>query len=164
MFDRFGELTIEEINQMAEGFRTEGDKESLFALAQENGIDREDAEDFLEEYVPELATPYLAAMARVEVWRREIGKGEQGKAMALGLICDMIQTMLTEPGIPEAVMGKETHPGKIYEAMKEEAGKHKSGGMAMVCGTDKQLKDLIRAYYRKEDLKGAIRKLFGGSV
>ena len=38
MFDKFGEFnSVEELNAAAEGFRNEGDLESLMALAQENG-------------------------------------------------------------------------------------------------------------------------------
>ena len=48
MFEKFGEFdSAEELNMCAEGLRNEGDEESLIALAEENGIDGEDAEDFM---------------------------------------------------------------------------------------------------------------------
>ena len=46
MFDKFGEFdSVEELNKAAAGLKTEGDEESLIALAEENGLTREDAED-----------------------------------------------------------------------------------------------------------------------
>ena len=48
MYDRFGEFdSWEELNSAAQGQKEEGDEESLLILAKENGIDKEDAEDFL---------------------------------------------------------------------------------------------------------------------
>lgn len=46
MFDKFGSLTYEELNKTAEGLKMEGDIESLILLAEENGLDKEDAEDY----------------------------------------------------------------------------------------------------------------------
>ena len=49
MFEKFGEFhSAAELNEAAAGFLEEGDRESIFALAQENGLDREDAEDYIE--------------------------------------------------------------------------------------------------------------------
>ena len=40
---KFGEFdSAEELNKAAEGFKNEGDLESLYALAEENGISKED--------------------------------------------------------------------------------------------------------------------------
>ena len=48
MFERFGEFdSYEEINRAAEGLKAEGDLESLKVLAEENGLDPEDAEDYM---------------------------------------------------------------------------------------------------------------------
>lgn len=46
MFDKFGPLTYEELNKTAEGLKMEGDIESLILLAEENGLEKEDAEDY----------------------------------------------------------------------------------------------------------------------
>ena len=57
MFDKFGEFdSFEELNKAAEGLLKEGDLESLRALAEENGIDCADTEDYIDGIVPELAT------------------------------------------------------------------------------------------------------------
>ena len=51
MFGRFGPLTYEELNKTAEGLKMEGDIESLILLAEENGLEKEDAEDYADEVV-----------------------------------------------------------------------------------------------------------------
>ena len=48
MFKVFGEFeSAEEINKSAEGLLEEGDKENLYVLAEENGLDKEDVDDFI---------------------------------------------------------------------------------------------------------------------
>ena len=42
--------------------KAEGDREALIMLAEENGIDRDDAQDYLDGAVDELATPLMAAV------------------------------------------------------------------------------------------------------
>lgn len=73
MFDNFGEFdSVEELNLAAAGLKEEGDKESLISLAVENGIDREDAADYLDGCTDELATPLMAALGKLEVEKAEL--------------------------------------------------------------------------------------------
>lgn len=73
MFDKFGEFdSVSELNMCAEGLRTEGDIESLIALAVENGIDKEDAQDYADGCVDKLATPLMAAIGKIEVECKEL--------------------------------------------------------------------------------------------
>lgn len=73
MFDRFGEFdTAEEMNQAAAGLLKEGDTESIIVLAEENGLDREDALDYIEGCVPELVNPLLAALGKLKVESEEL--------------------------------------------------------------------------------------------
>ena len=45
MWDKFGEFdSAEELNRAAAAQKAEGDREALIMLAEENGIDRDDAE------------------------------------------------------------------------------------------------------------------------
>lgn len=39
MFDSFGIMTTEELNELANNLKNEGDKDSIKALAKENGLD-----------------------------------------------------------------------------------------------------------------------------
>ena len=77
MFDRFGEFdSVEELNMAAEGFKREGDIESLLAMAEENGIDKEDAEDYADGAVEELANPLMAALGKLKAECRELSPEE----------------------------------------------------------------------------------------
>lgn len=67
LFEKFGNMDTEELNMAAYGLKEEGDRESLKALAEENGIDPEDAIDYLDDIVPVLATPIMAAVGKLEV-------------------------------------------------------------------------------------------------
>ena len=72
MFEKFGEMTLEELNMAAEGLKNEGDLGSLKLLAQENGLDPEDAEDYADGMAQELATPVMAALGRIKVQKAEM--------------------------------------------------------------------------------------------
>lgn len=67
MFDKFGPLTYEELNKTAEGLKMEGDIESLILLAEENGLEKEDAEDYADEVVDTFTTPVEAAIGKIKV-------------------------------------------------------------------------------------------------
>ena len=68
MFDRFGEFdSVEELNAAAEGQKEEGDMEALKALAVENGLDPEDAEDYMNGTWSQLANPRKAALGKLKV-------------------------------------------------------------------------------------------------
>lgn len=68
MFDKFGEFdSVEELNAAAEGQKAEGDMEALEALAVENGLDPEDAEDYMNGDVARLANPRLAALGKLKI-------------------------------------------------------------------------------------------------
>lgn len=73
MFEKFGEFdSVEELNMAAEGLKKEGDKESLIALAKENGIDEMDAEDYMDDCMDKLANPLMAAVGKLQLEKAEI--------------------------------------------------------------------------------------------
>lgn len=73
MFEVFGEFdSVEELNECAAGLLAEGDTESLVKLAEENGIDKEDAEDYADGVVEELANPLIAALGKISVEEKEL--------------------------------------------------------------------------------------------
>ena len=49
MFDKFGKMSYDELIRTAKAEKEEGDEEALIALAQENGLDQEDAEDYMDD-------------------------------------------------------------------------------------------------------------------
>ena len=68
MFDKFGEFdSVEELNKAAEGLKNEGDMLGLTELAEENGLDKADAEDYMDDIVPELANNLLAALGKIKI-------------------------------------------------------------------------------------------------
>lgn len=74
MFEKFGEFgSYEEINRAAAAQLAEGDTDAVFAIAEENGIDREDAEDYIDGMVPELATPLMAAQGKLRMEKEDLG-------------------------------------------------------------------------------------------
>ena len=68
MFDKFGEFdSAEELNRAAAAQKKEGDYEAIYALAKENGITKEEAEDFINDSVPELVSPLMAALGKLDI-------------------------------------------------------------------------------------------------
>lgn len=76
MFEKFGEFdSPEEINKAAAAQKQQGDEEALILLAEENGIDREDAEDYYDGTLEELATPTMAAIGKLAVESKDLKLG-----------------------------------------------------------------------------------------
>ena len=74
LFERFGEFdSVEELNMTAEGLKEEGDLESLKVLAEENGLDAADAEDYAAGDVEELASKQMAA-GIMEDWKDTVAE------------------------------------------------------------------------------------------
>lgn len=74
MFDKFGEMnSADELNELATNFLKEGDKDSLKAMAEENGIPAEYAEMFIEGEIPFLADPITAANGKLDLESKELG-------------------------------------------------------------------------------------------
>lgn len=73
MFDKFGEFdSCEEINRAAKAQLEEGDLEAIRTIAEENGLDPEDAEDFCTGAIEELTTPILAAIGKLELEAKDL--------------------------------------------------------------------------------------------
>ena len=76
MFEKFGEFnSAEELNRAAAAQKEQGDEEALILLAQENGIDREDAEDYYDSAVDMLATPAMAAIGKLAIESADLKLG-----------------------------------------------------------------------------------------
>lgn len=84
MFEKFGEFnSVEELNKTAEGLKAEGDADSLIELAVENGLDKEDAEDYMDGIVEELANKLMAAFGKIKV--------EEADLKPYGIMIDWVQ-------------------------------------------------------------------------
>lgn len=74
MFDKFGEFnSAEEINRAAAAQLKEGDMDAIKTIAEENGLDPEDAEDFCTGVIDSLTTPLLAAIGKLEMESKDLG-------------------------------------------------------------------------------------------
>lgn len=72
MFDKFGEFdSFEEINKTAENEKKEGDTEAIKNLAEENGLDPEDTQDYIDGYYDTLCTATSAAEGKVRAEIKE---------------------------------------------------------------------------------------------
>ena len=73
MFDKFGEFdSAEDMNKTAEDILKNGNKKDLLKLAEENGIDKEDTEDYIDGITSEFATPLMAARGKLEVESKDL--------------------------------------------------------------------------------------------
>lgn len=73
MFEIFGEMdSAEEINRAAEGFKNEGDRENLYKLAEENGIDSAFAQMYSEGTSGSLCDAATAAVGKLEAEEAEL--------------------------------------------------------------------------------------------
>ena len=164
MFDKFGEFgSAEELNKAAEGFKNEGDIKSLYELAEENGISKEDVADYMDGYVDKFASEMMAALGRMEVVKKELEKeNDTITKSAVYYILLFMDAMLSDPEMQKAIMGKGKSPKKQLEKMKNTARKHAEGNTGVCCGTDKELKDLIKIYYTQseDELKKKLDSLY----
>ena len=164
MFDKFGEFgSAEELNKAAEGFKNEGDIKSLYELAEENGISKEDVADYMDGYVDKFASEMMAALGRMEVEKKELEKeNDTITKSAVHYILLFMDAMLSDPEMQKAIMEKGKSPKKLLEKMKNTARKHAEGNTGVCCGTDKELKDLIKIYYTQseDELKKKLDSLY----
>lgn len=72
MFEVFGEMdSYKEINVLAENLREEEDTESLYKLAEENGLDREGVGLFIGYQIDEFCGPIEAALGKLAMEKKE---------------------------------------------------------------------------------------------
>ena len=86
MFEKFGEFdSAEELNRAAAAQFKEGDTEAILTIAKENGIDEEDARDYIDGCTPEFVTP-LMAYGIMEDWMQYIKiRCSEDPAMAIAV-------------------------------------------------------------------------------
>lgn len=159
MFKVFGEFdSAEEINMSAEGLLEEGDKENLYILAEENGLDKEDVDDFIDG-MGAFCTPFSVAIGKLNIEKKYADKDTK---MTLDTIAAMAMTLCSDESFAAAVRRKGKNIKEIIGSMESAARKHRKGSMGICCGTDKQLIAVIKAYYLdgKEAMDKMIESLY----
>lgn len=164
LFDKFGEFdSYMELNEAASGQLEQGDIEALKELAVENGIDSYDVEDYIDGVVDELTTVYSAAAGRLDVQKQEIDRiSNSMEKMAYNLILTFTRELCGREEMARAVMKKGKRVKAVFDAMKSEASNHKSGNVGISCGTDEQLRRIIRSYYldSEQQFRDIIKALY----
>lgn len=139
LFERFGEMDLEELNKAAEGLKKEGDLDSLRALALENGLDPEDVADYVAGDTKQLATLRQAALGRIKVQEEQT----EIPRTAAGIIYGMARAMTTDPEACRAFMKKGSRIDKVWSELEKKARDEKQGSVGVACGTDRDLKEII---------------------
>ena len=139
LFERFGEMDLEELNKAAEGLKKEGDLDSLRALALENGLDPEDVADYAAGDTKQLATLRQAALGRIKVQEEQT----EIPRTAAGIIYGMARAMTTDPEACRAFMKKGSRIDKVWSELEKRARDDKQGSVGVACGTDRDLKEII---------------------
>ena len=152
MYEKFGEFdSVEELNKAAAGFAREGDFESVYELAKENGLEKEDADDYLDGITEELANLTMAAQGKLDLEENDKQVKDLMDKMALNVILLMLRGMCDSEEMQKAILKKGKRAKNILQEMRETAKKHASGNMGVSCGTDKQLREIIKAYYLEDE-------------
>ena len=113
--------TIEELNMAAAAQKAEGDIEALEALAAENGIEWDDAADFIDDISPALATPLMAAMGKLDLEEEELKLESQLKDWK-----DFIVLLCTEdPELCHGVFRPDRHLADVLAEGLKYASQHR---------------------------------------
>lgn len=141
MFDKFGEFdSAAELNAAAEGLRTEGDEESLKALALENGLDEQDAEDYMDGYEETLATELTAAAGKLRIEAEDL----KLKSILRDWVDELSVLCVDDPELAKAVRRK---------------GKSLTGYMAAL--VDAGWRDRVEVDSRITDQAKDVKKMLG---
>lgn len=111
---KYGEInTIEAMNNKAAELLKENDKSGIMTLAKENGIDKEDAQDYIDGICNEFATVTMAAVGKLKVESEELKID--------GILKDWvgyINQLVTEDRIFAALVLKKSLEGCISQLIK----------------------------------------------
>lgn len=163
MEHKFGVFnTVEELNRAAAAQKAEGDLEALIGLAVENGLEKEDAEDYMDDCEDCLCTPYMAAIGKLNMEAEELGLKSQLKdwkdyiiQIASEYEGDALNNAIFSPdkhlldvmaaGMKKASQNRITVDMKIIKA----AGLPDSAAYIGMCGRD-ELRKIVLDYYLGE--------------
>ncbi len=148
MFEKFGEYdNVDEFNDRARELISE--PASLRTLAEENGIDPEDVEDYMAGEMKDLADAASYALGRIKVELENTKIDRQ----AAEYIAAIARKVLTN--------GRKAHfKGRTFEAIMKAFGeKAKKNNQVYACGSDRDMEKIIEAYYF--DSEEAMKKAVG---
>lgn len=149
--------TVEELNRAAAAQRAEGDLEALTGLALENGLDKEDAEDYMDGAVECLCTPYMAAIGKLKLEAEELKLESQLKdwkdfIVQMAAENDALSHGIFSPGkhlkdvLAAGLKKASKNRFRVDEKIITAAGLPSSAAYIGMCGRD-ELRQIIMDYY-----------------
>lgn len=106
MFEKFGEFnSAEDINLAAEGFKREGDIESLKEMLKENGLEPDMADMYMNDLIPFVTEPVSAAIGKLDVEAKALDCKE--------LMLDWVEYIKTQC-FEDVVMAKAVRSGEKH--------------------------------------------------
>lgn len=103
MYEKYGEFdSCIEMNNKAAELKEAGDIEEIKVLAEENGLDPADVNDYIDGAIAELTTPVLAAIGKTEVEVREY----KVKGILKDWITELEAELVENPDLARAVRRK----------------------------------------------------------
>ena len=161
MFDRFGEFdSAADINETAINLRKEGDTENIWVLAEENGIDNTQTEEFIKGGLLYLCDELDAALGKLEVEAKKIKTAEifqdwvgyiQGKCAEDEVFCRQVRRKGKSLKMVMGILLKWSfaHQYDVDKDILEAAGVKTSRCTLGIPGMG-TAKKLITEYYMKE--------------
>ncbi len=110
---------IEELNKKAEELKLMKDLKGLKKLCKDNGVDEEDASDYMEGYISELFTPFILAAAKLKKERDAF----KDLPTALSLYTDEIINMAQDKEIAEGILKDNKNLAEALGAIVKQASK-----------------------------------------
>lgn len=153
MFDKFGEFdSCEELNLAAEGLFNEGDIDNIYILAEENGIDRYDAEMYIAGEIPTLSDTMMAAAGKIDVELKLIDPQYRPTASC---IAEYIKSLCDREAFAIEVRKKGKSLHECMKNMEKEAEKQilVKKGCQCACIPPSEGFKFIRDYYLKGERK-----------
>lgn len=144
MYEIFGLFdSSEEINRAADGLKNEGDIESVFVLAKENGIGEEFVQAYIDGDIQVLVDPFTAAVGRIEVERKS--EIDQMFELMKDDVINYILNSCDEESFAVAVRKKNKSLKECFEHIQTEAYKRigKKAGVLR----DREVYEMARNYY-----------------
>lgn len=153
MFDKFGEFdSADELNQAAAGLLQEGDKENIYVLAKENGIDKEITQMYIEGEISYLADSETAAMGKVDI---ELAEVKKQYGITAECVAEYVKSLCTKQAFANQVRSKSKSLNGCLQIMQEEAEKQikVKKGTQCACIPPSEGYKMIRDYYMKGEGK-----------
>lgn len=149
--------TVEELNRAAAAQKAEGDLEALIGLAEENGLDKMDAEDYFDGVVDCLCTPLMAAIGKLDIEEKELNLKSQlkdWKDYIVGMLNDsqeLCEAVFKPDKKLEDVMAAGLKKAsenrvKVDQKIVKAAGLPNGAAYIGMCGRD-EFRDIVNKYY-----------------